>query len=71
MGLAEDIANITVDLGPIRLVDAKSVYRALQREIDSGYFADADEYVSVMQVKAMLKLRIAKAVTVAAYAEPA
>lgn len=71
MSLAEDIANITVDLGPIRLVDAKALHRALEREIKSGYFADPEEYTSVMQVKAMLKLRIAKAVTVAAYAEPA
>lgn len=64
------VDDVTVDLGPLGLFEAKAVRDALGQTIAAGYFADASAYVAVVEVKSWLNYRIAKAEKTATYSEP-
>lgn len=55
------MGDVSVDLGPIPLDHARVVQRSLQCSFDSGFFWLRETNDALLEVKAMLELRIAQA----------
>lgn len=51
-----------VDIGPVPLAHARSVQAALGHALDAGLVWDAKNWANIVEVRAVLALRIAQAV---------